>query len=126
MQKTGTKANPIALESDGEETHAQAPKKKAKNTQGAPALPPAPKNAVVDQILRVKGKLEATRLQVNGCQAQMKLLFDKHSDRFENDDTLKLFESLAEAMNKAYDGAQDAGKFAEKAASMLTFGGAVF
>ena len=125
MQKGGTREDPIKLESDDEErVPTQAPKKKVKIAN--PVATPTPKNTIVDEIMKVKRKLEATRTEVNGCQAAMKVFFDKNSDRFDNDDVLTVFANLAEAMNKAYDGAQDGAKYADKAASLATFGGPLF
>lgn len=125
MQRGGTKEDPIKLESDDEDmvTVTQAAKKKVKTSRTTAA--PASNNAITDGFLKVKRKLEAMRLEVNGCQADMKILFDKHKDRF-NDDVLVLLQELADAMNKAYDGAQGGVKYADKAASSMTFGGRVF
>ena len=130
MQKGGKKEDPIKLESDDEEsveesiTFTQAPKKELKisNLMAVPAS----NNPIADAILKVMRKLEATRLEVNGCQADMKILFDKKKDSFDNDDVLVTFQQLADAMNRAYDGAQDGVKYADKAASLMTFGGPVF
>ena len=107
MQRGGTKEDPIDLDDDDNKENIQ-PVKKVKNNQGA-AEPATPINLVTKKILNVKQKLEGIRIQVSGCQAEMKTLFDKHVDKFD-DDVLTVFENLAEAMNKAFDGAQDAGK----------------
>ena len=125
MQKGGTKEDPIKLESEDEEmvTVTQAPKKRLKISNSMAI--PSSNNPIADAILKVKRQLEAIRLDVNGCQADMKILFDKNKDRFD-DDVLVMFRQLAEAMNKGYDGARDGVKYADKAASLMTFGGPVF
>ncbi len=126
MQKGGTKEDPIKLESDDEDmiTVTQAPKKKIKISNSMAI--PSSNSPIANAVLKVKRKLEATRLEVNGCQADMKILFDQHKDRFDNDNVLVVFQQLAEAMNKAYDGAQDSVRYANKAASLMTFGGPIF
>jgi hypothetical protein len=99
--------------------------KKVKSNQGkALAVPRA--NPVMREIMKVKNKLEQVRLDVNGCQASMKTLFDKNRGTFNDDEIMAVLQKLADAMNKAYDGAADGGKIAEKAAATLTFGGPVF
>ena len=125
MQKGGSKEDPIKLESEDEEmiTVTQAPKKRLKISSSKAV--PTSNNPIADAILKVRRKLEATRLDVNGCQADMKILFDKHKDRFD-DDVLVMFQQLAEAMDKAYDGAQNGARYADKAASLMTFGGPLF
>jgi hypothetical protein len=99
--------------------------KKVKSNQGK-ALAVPRTNPVVREIMKVKNKLEQVRLDVNGCQASMKALFDKHRETFNDDEIMAVLQKLADAMNRAYDGAADGGKTAEKAAATLTFGGPVF
>lgn len=128
MQKGNAKDNPIALDSDDEKkppNSAEAPNKKAKNNKGG-GVATTSKNYLVDEILRVKDRLEAVRLEVNGCHADMKIFFDKNKEQFDDDAIMFLFENLATAMNKSYDGALEGGVIADKAAAKVTFGGPVF
>ena len=124
MRPGGSKEDPIKLEEDDkqDEVAVQGRRKRVKRTANTA---PASNNAVLDTILKVSRSLEAMRLDLNGCQANMRIMFDKNRDKFD-ENIMRLFGSLAEAMNKAYDGSVEAGKFANKAASLTTFKGPVF
>ena len=63
---------------------------------------------------------------MNGCQSTMKDLFDQNREAFDDDEVMTLLRELATAMNKAYDGAAEGGKMADKTAATMTFGGPVF
>ena len=108
MQRGGTREAPINLDSDDDKENIPPPTKKTRNTRSATETR-QPENAVTDKVLDVKKKLEAVIVQVNGCQAEMKLLFDRYRDDID-DDLLTLFENLADAMNQAFDAAHDAGR----------------
>ena len=124
MRPGGSKEDPIKLEEDDkqDEVAVQGHRKRVKRTANTA---PASNNAALDTILKVSRSLEAVRLDLNGCQANMRIMFDKNRDKFD-ENIIEVFGSLAEAMNKAYDGSVEAGKFANKAASLTTFKGPVF
>ena len=109
MRKAGTKDNPVCLESDDEDgrTFANSSAKRRKVGDGRAVSGTAPGDEIVPDMLQVKKRLMTARTDVNNSQAEMRAVFNKHHQRFDDDEIMRVLVALSKHMNKVFDGAKD-------------------
>ena len=65
-----------------------------------------PEDKIITQLERVKAQLSDARNTMSYCQEDMKALFERHRDTLNNSDMMIILRSLANDMNKSWEGAK--------------------
>jgi hypothetical protein len=74
---------------------------------GGQAPTPTPALAAVMTLLEVKGRFGNARKSMNVSQNDLKKMFDKYMDVFDDDGIMKTLQKLADDMNGCFDGAKE-------------------
>ncbi len=79
------------------------------------STPLTPEDKIITALLHAKTKLVNARNSMNGCQDEMKAMFDRHRDTLDNDQMMIFLRSLSNDMTKIWEGAKAGMDDADKA-----------
>lgn len=79
--------------------------KRRKIGEGQAVPGSAPTNRAVDELLHVKGRLTNAKRDMTKSQCDMRDLFDKHYELFDDDEVMRVLQELSKNMNTCFDGA---------------------
>jgi hypothetical protein len=71
----------------------------------------------------VRGRFRTARKNMNNSQNDLKLMFDKHVEVFDNDKIMEILQELAKNMNECFDGAKAGMTTLERATEWLKVNG---
>lgn len=90
---------------------------------GGETLVVNPPTAVTMTLMDVKSRFRNARKAVTTSQNDLKAMFDKHIDLFDDDEIMKILQKLAGDMNACFDGAKEGMTNIDRAVTWLRTSG---